>query len=126
MAGKRGGFFSKILGEDGSKAPLTDADRDRWLEVQPAEGEPPAPAFRPDPGHGAAPSGVDITEMSPQSPLGRAGIREGDLITAVNGRSTPTETSLMDALSDLGPGERAEVSVIRDDANVTISVTAPG
>lgn len=125
MAGKRGGFMSRLLKEDGSKRPLTDADRDRWLEPDIRDrGQtwgPPGEGFGPRP----QPAGVSIMEMSPESPLGQAGIEEGDKITAVNGRSTPTETSLAEALNSLGPGERAELSVIREDSPMTVTVTAP-
>jgi S1-C subfamily serine protease len=122
MAGKRG-FLGKLLSTDGGKPPITDADRDRWLEpehsaARPSWGEPTSQAP-------AAPAGVDIVEMSPSSPLGSAGIREGDVITAVNGTSTPTESSLAAALNSLSAGARAEISVTRDDAELTVTVFVP-
>lgn len=123
MAGKRGGFISRLLKEDGSKPPITDADRERWLA--PDFGQARQPWGPPAQGYTPPAAGVHVVEMSADSPLGQAGIEEGDKITAVNGRSTPTETSLAEALSELGPGERAELSVIRDESPITITVTAP-
>ena len=45
-------------------------------------------------------------------PAAKAGLRAGDVITAVNGHSTPTVDDLTSVLSELKPGQRSRWSVV--------------
>jgi putative serine protease PepD len=58
---------------------------------------------------------VLVTRVQPGSPAAAAGIRAGQLITAVDGTATPDPTTLADVLAGLKPGD-----------TVGVAVTAPG
>jgi membrane-associated protease RseP (regulator of RpoE activity) len=48
-------------------------------------------------------------------PAARAGIKAGDIITAVNGKPTPTLDDLQTVLAGLAPGQEATLDVTRVD-----------
>ena len=62
-------------------------------------------------------SGVVATVVEPGSPADNAGIREEDIITAIN--ETPVEDSgdLLAALRDYRPGETVQITVVHRDNN---------
>ena len=124
MPGKKS-FWNKFLSPDSGQS-VTDAERDRWLKDDAWAPQPQwqAPQATPDPVSGPS-GGVDIVDVAPGSPLDEAGIREGDVVTAVNGRDTPTERSLAEALGRLGPGETARVTLNRQGSELTLTVTSP-
>ncbi len=55
--------------------------------------------------------GVVVTAVQANGPAAKAGILVGELITAVNGRATPTFADLQAILATLKPGSRAAVAV---------------
>jgi putative serine protease PepD len=57
--------------------------------------------------------GLLTTEVQPGGPAARAGIRAGELITAVNGTATPDQATLADVLAGLNPGQTVTVKVVR-------------
>ena len=67
--------------------------------------------------------GVIITGVLQNGPAGQAGIKPGDVITAVNGKPVANVTELLGAVAALKPGVAALVSVQRADKNTQISVT---
>jgi putative serine protease PepD len=68
--------------------------------------------------------GVYVGEVTAGTPASKAGIRVGDVITAVNGTPTPTSDDLGSVLAGLRPGQTAKVSVTRQDGTrATINVT---
>lgn len=71
------------------------------------------------------PAGVVITELPAGSPLASAGIRVGDLLTAVNGHATPDEGALARAFAGLRPGQPATLTLIRGGWEVTAVVEPP-
>jgi len=70
---------------------------------------------------GAA-SGVIVVAVTAGGAADRAGVRAGDLVTAINGRTTPTLASLFDLLAGLKVGDTATVTVSRAGASRAISV----
>lgn len=56
------------------------------------------------------------------SPAERAGLRAGDIITAVNGREVNLETPLSELLSRMNAGEAVEFLVVRDGKERTFTV----
>jgi serine protease Do/serine protease DegQ len=69
----------------------------------------------------AAGQGAEIAEVQSDSPAERAGLRAGDVVTAVNGRAVQTASGLRARLGVLPVGETVELSVRRDGAMLKIS-----
>ena len=57
--------------------------------------------------------GLLVTKVQPGGPAARAGIRDGELITAVDGTATPDQASLADVLAELNPGRTVTLTVAR-------------
>ncbi len=72
-----------------------------------------------------AKSGVIITGVLQNGPAAQAGIRPGDVITAVDGKGVSTVTELLGAVSALKPGVPAPLTVVRKEGKSDIAVT-PG
>ena len=68
-------------------------------------------------------AGVIITGVMQNGPAGQAGIKPGDVITAVNGKAVSNVTELLGAVAALKPGTAAPLSVQRGANNSDISVT---
>jgi len=62
----------------------------------------------------AAPAGALITEVLPDSPAEAAGLREDDVIVAVDGQEVTSGSDLVDALSGHQPGDTVTLDVERD------------
>ena len=67
--------------------------------------------------------GVIITGVLQNGPAGQAGIKPGDVITAVNGKAVGNVTELLGAVAALKPGVAAPLSVQREGKTNEISVT---
>ena len=67
--------------------------------------------------------GVIITGVLQNGPAGQAGIKPGDVITAVNGKSVGNVTELLGAVAALKPGVAAPLSVQRAGKTSDVSVT---
>nr|WP_223297362.1 trypsin-like peptidase domain-containing protein [Catenulispora acidiphila] len=65
---------------------------------------------------GAA-AGVGIAELEPNSAAGAAGLKVGDVITAVNGTPTPDLTTLSQVLVTLTPGQQVKVDYTASDGS---------
>jgi S1-C subfamily serine protease len=70
-------------------------------------------------GPSGQPAGVSIAAVTPGGPAAKAGLRPGDVITAVNGTATPDTETLAAVLADLHPGQQVSVSVTRADGSTT-------
>jgi len=69
--------------------------------------------------------GIIITGVLQNGPAGQAGIKPGDVITAVNGKAVGNVTELLGAVAALKPGVAAPLSVQRAGKTSEVSVT-PG
>jgi serine protease DegQ len=67
--------------------------------------------------------GVIITGVMQNGPAGQAGIKPGDVITAVNGKAIGNVTELLGAVAALKPGVAAPLTVLRQDGKTEIAVT---
>ncbi|GGS21556.1 trypsin-like peptidase domain-containing protein [Streptomyces griseoviridis] len=74
-----------------------------------------------DSGYRAA--GVAVVEVRDGGAARRAGLASGDVITGVGGHRVTTVTSLAEALAELSPGDRTEVTFTRDGDERTAEVT---
>ena len=59
----------------------------------------------------------------PDGPADKAGLREGDVITAIDGTRIETRTPLEDLLAQHAPGDTITLEVVRDGRTVTVSLT---
>jgi S1-C subfamily serine protease len=66
------------------------------------------------------PVGVIVTEVYPDGPAATAGLRRGDLITAIDGREVFDEKGLKFLAAVRNPGEEAKLTVLR--AGITQSI----
>ena len=72
-----------------------------------------------------AKQGVIITGVLQNGPAARAGIRPGDVITAVGGKGVGTVSELLSSVASLKPGSASKFSLQRQNDQVEIDVT-PG
>ncbi|MDP1554569.1 MAG: Do family serine endopeptidase [Hyphomonas sp.] len=59
------------------------------------------------------PIGVIVTEVYPDGPAAKAGLRRGDLVTAIDGREVFDEKGLKFLAAVRNPGEQAKLTVLR-------------
>jgi len=65
-------------------------------------------------------TGAVIAQVVPDSPAEQAGLREGDVVTAIDGVPVHTAARLRNEVGLLRPGKSIELSVIRDGEQMTI------
>jgi serine protease Do/serine protease DegQ len=70
-----------------------------------------------------ADGGVVIAQVMPDSPAAKAGLRERDVIVAINGSEIRDFSELANAIGLRQPGEKVEVTFIRDGKRRTITAT---
>jgi serine protease Do len=66
--------------------------------------------------------GVIVAAVAPDSAAGRAGIRQGDVISAFNGQPVHDTNSLRNRVADSKPGSEASVAIVRDGREQTLNV----
>jgi serine protease Do len=66
--------------------------------------------------------GALVAAVSPRSPAFRAGIKPGDLITAVNGQAVTNPSDLADDIANVDPGADTAITFIRNGKQRQISV----
>jgi putative serine protease PepD len=68
--------------------------------------------------------GVLIYSVDPDGPAAKAGIKPGDLITAVDGKPTPDPAVMAVVLAQLSPGQTVKVKVVHSDGSaIEVDVT---
>ena len=92
-----------------------------WIGVEPQDLSPElAENFGMQPG-----TGVIISGVLQNGPAAQAGIRPGDVITAVAGRPVNNVAQLLSAVANLTPGTPASLDVVRRDGKTKVEIT-PG
>ena len=66
--------------------------------------------------------GAIVTSVTPGGPADRAGIKRGDVITAVNNQPVIDNNSLRNTVAGMGPGANATVTVQRNGRDQNLSV----
>lgn len=69
-----------------------------------------------------APSQTGDTAIIDDSPAAKAGLREKDIITAINGTSIDEKNSLVSVLGRFTVGETVELTIVRDEREQKISL----
>jgi putative serine protease PepD len=67
--------------------------------------------------------GVLVSAIVPGGPAAKAGIKQGDIILAIDGEPTPTADVLVSVLANLHPGQKVPVKLRRHGKEVTVTVT---
>ncbi|HFC53123.1 MAG TPA: PDZ domain-containing protein, partial [Gammaproteobacteria bacterium] len=70
--------------------------------------------------------GVRLEGVVPGSPAAAAGLREGDLILRIDGEEIPDLKGLSDLLKILEPGDRIEITYLRDGEQKRVEVELAG
>ncbi|MBV9289165.1 MAG: PDZ domain-containing protein, partial [Hyphomicrobiales bacterium] len=68
-------------------------------------------------------SGALVAQTQKNSPAAEAGVKSGDVITAVNGETVADPTELARKIAALGPKKTATLAIIRNGSPTTIEVT---
>jgi serine protease Do len=68
-------------------------------------------------------NGALVTDVVPDTPAARAGIKSGDVITAINGKPVKDAHELQIAVSELAPGSQATFKIVRNGFIKNIIVT---
>jgi serine protease Do len=67
--------------------------------------------------------GAIVAQVTPNSPASHAGLKQGDVITTLNGQKVANSSALQVAVSELAPGTAISLGVLRDGKSTTVSVT---
>ncbi len=68
-------------------------------------------------------NGVYIVEVSKGSAAEEAGLRQGDVITAIDGQRITDGASVQERVSNYHPGDKAVITYIRDGKESSVEVT---
>lgn len=67
----------------------------------------------------AVTKGALIVAITPNGPAARSGLREDDVITAVDGRPIDETSSLMELIEGKKPGDTVKIAFVRDGSSQT-------
>jgi serine protease Do len=71
----------------------------------------------------AGKQGVLVQRVSPNSPAAKAGLQQGDVITAVDGQTLTEEAALPKYVQKRKSGDTMQLTVVRNDQERTVSIT---
>jgi serine protease Do len=66
--------------------------------------------------------GVLVTEIEPESPADKAGLKQGDVILKMNGKEVRSNESLRNTVSLMAPGTKIKLVIFRDGKEKEMSV----
>jgi serine protease Do len=67
--------------------------------------------------------GALVSSVQPNGPADRAGVEQGDVITAINGAAVSDSNALRNMVAGLKPGSKVELRVLRDRREQTLTAT---
>ena len=71
----------------------------------------------------AHPTGALVADVEPNGPAAKAGLKPGDVVTAVNGKAVDDPRALARQVAALRPGTGTELTVLRDGAEQKLAMT---
>lgn len=69
--------------------------------------------------------GVLVSAVESGSPAAQAGIRAGDVITTINGRTIDEPADVTASIRGTGPGSTLEIRLVRERKEMTVKATMP-
>jgi putative serine protease PepD len=73
--------------------------------------------------NGSSTGGAEITQVQPGSPASSAGLRAGDLVTAINGKTMNSTQQFIETVDTYAPGQTITLTVKRGGGTQTIKLT---
>ena len=67
--------------------------------------------------------GALISDVQPDTPAAKSGLKNGDVVTAVNGQPIEDANKLTFSVGAVSPGTKLELDVVRDGKTETVTVT---
>jgi serine protease Do len=67
--------------------------------------------------------GAVVQDVIPKAPAGKAGVKAGDVVTAVNGKAVEDRGQLTRTVASIAPGGKAALSILRKGKKQEITVT---
>ena len=74
-------------------------------------------------GQDGTPAGTGIVDVTSGGPADKAGLRAGDIITAVGGTPTPDTQALATVLAAADPGDQITLTAVRGTQELTVKLT---
>jgi len=68
-------------------------------------------------------SGAIVAGVSPDSPAGKGGLKQGDVITEVNGQKVANMSALQVEISQMSPGTSLKLGVLREGKPMNLNLT---
>ena len=68
-------------------------------------------------------SGAIVAQVTPDSPASKGGIKQGDVVTEVNGQKVSNASALQVAVSEMTPGTPLKLNIMRDGKPMTLDLT---
>ncbi len=68
-------------------------------------------------------AGAIVSQVTPDSPAARAGLKQGDVITQLNGEKILNGGALQIDVSEMAPGTKISLGILRDGKPITLNAT---